>query len=370
MKSALRVDWDDVFFGAALEPERWPEVLGIMANHTGSGHGQLIGVGGGGARDIPFNILTGFSQSDAQDFVAIGGGSPLLNFRIAACNAGLERGDFDSVLYERDYAAVIPSLQSDRYVQFCEQLDIPFGCQANLVVDRMGLIGLAVLRKRKDGRTNAEQRRVFTEAAKAARRAVRLQERLEGDQARLLAGAFEAIRATAFILDARGRVQAMTEGAEQIVSAGRVGLSGGFLNAEGTPLSLAQGISAIVTDGGLDHVRLRIDDAQAEQPLFLEGFRLPRRAWSLGNLPHAILLAKPPQRDRVGIAAFLTAIYRLTPSEADVAMRMYDGASRPDIAAVRMVKDETLRGQIKRICAKTGSRNEADLMRILSAIMA
>ena len=363
-------DWDEVFFTAALEPERWPEALGVLASHTGSAHGQLIGVGGGGARDIPFNILTDFPQSDANAFVAMGGGSPTLNFRIAACNLGIERGDYDSVLYERHYDAAIPSLQSDRYIQFCEKTDIPFGCQTNLVVDRMGLIGLAVLRKRREGRTTTEQRRKFAQAAEAARRAVRLQERLEGDQARLLAGAFEAIRAAAFILDARGRVQAMTHGAEEIVSAGHVGLRGGYLEAEGTPLSLAQGVGTLVGDNSLDHLHLRIDGAHGSGPMFLEGFRLPQRLWSLGHLPYAILLVKPPQRDRVGVAAFFTAIYRLTASEADVAMRLFDGASRSDIAAMRQVTEETLRGQIKSIHAKTGARNEADLMRILGAIMA
>lgn len=190
------------------------------------------------------------------------------------------------------------------------------------------------------------------------------------DQARLLAGAFEAIRVTAFILDSGGRVQAMTQGAEQIVTAGGVALRSGWLDAEGTPVSLAQAISTLVADGGPDHLHLRIDGAQVGQPLFLEGFRLPQRLWSLGNLSHAILVAKPPHRDRTGIPAFLNSIYSLTSSEADVAMRLYDGASRPEIASVRQVTDETIRGQIKKIFAKTGARNEADLMRLLGAIMA
>lgn len=361
-------DWDELFFAAALEPERWPETLGVMASHTGSSHGQLLGVGG--ARDIPFNIANDFAPSIPQDFIAIGGASPALNYRIAACNHGISRGNYDGLLYEKHYDAALPSLTSRRYVEWCEDIDIPFGCQTNLVVDRVGLVGLATLRKRSDGRTTASQRRVFAEASVAARRAVRLQERLEGDQARLLAGAFDAIRATAFILDARGRVQAMTQSAEEIVAAGAVALRRGYLEADGTPLSLAHGIGALVAEGGIDHLRWRIDRANDRQPVFLEGFRLPQRLWSLGHLPYAILLAKMPQRDRAGISAFLTVIHHFTPTEADVAMRLYDGASRADIASARDVTEETLRGQIKSVCAKTGSRNEADLMRVLGAVMA
>lgn len=70
------------------------------------------------------------------------------------------------------------------------------------------------------------------------------------------------------------------------------------------------------------------------------------------------------------MAAFLTSLYRLTDSEADIAMRLYEGRSRPQIAADRAVVAETLRGQIKTIYAKTGVVGEAGLIRLLTAIMA
>jgi len=367
MTSSNAPDWSDIFFGAALEPARWLEALDQLANHTGATHGQLIGVGN--ARDIPFNLLSHFSAADSQEFIDIGGGSPELNFRIAACNERIAKGDYDGIVFEKDYDAAIPLLRSRRYLDFCERVDIPFGCQTNLVIDRGGLVGLATLRTRKDGRTTAPQRRVFAQAASAARRAVRLQERLEGDQALLLAGAFDAIRATAFVLDSQGRVQAMTQGAEHLIAAGRIALRGRHLEADGTPLSLAQGVAALVGYTGLDHLQLRIDHTDPGSPVFLEGFRLPRRGWSLGRLPQAILVAKSPQRDRAGIAAFLGALYRLTATEADIAMRLFDGTGRVEIAMHRQVTAETLRGQIKDICAKTGARNETDLMRVLAAIM-
>lgn len=199
---------------------------------------------------------------------------------------------------------------------------------------------------------------------------MRLQERLEGDQARLLAWAFDAIQATAFILDVRGRVQTFTQGAEAVVATGDVVLHNQTLTAAGTPMSLERAVAALVADDGLQHVRLRLDCGEARPPLFVEGFRLPARSWSRGYLPHAILLVKTPQRDRAGIAAFLTLLYGFTASDADIAMRLYDGASRQDIAQIRRVTPETLRGQIKAICGKTDARHEADLMRRLAAVMA
>lgn len=360
-------DWNDVFLRAALEPDFWPEALGQMASQTGSYRGQLIGMGG--AREVPFNIVTRLEEMSLQEFVDIGGGSPKVNYRVAASERALKRGEYDSILHERHYDEEIPLLESNAYVELAERNGYPFGCQTNLVIDQVGVVGLAVLRQRKEGRTTSRQRKTFAHAAAAARRAVRLQERLEGDQARLLAGAFEAIDKTAFILDAAGRVQAMTRSAEDIVASGHVALRSRYLDARGVPFSLAQAISALVADDGYHHIRLRTEGVAAAPPLFMEGFRLPPKAWSIGHLPHAILLVSSPQRDRAGIAAFLGVIYRLTPTEADIAMRLFDGNGRTEISRIRQVGIETLRGQIKAICAKTGSKGEADLMRLLSAIM-
>ena len=361
-------DWDDLFVGAALEPERWPDALAEMAARTGSSHGQFIGVGDG--RDLLFNIINDFDHSQTRELIEFGGATPAENYRLAASSHGIARGDYDGVLHEKHYDEAARSLRSSRYIDWCDAVDIPYGCQSNLVVDRGGLIGLAALRKRKQGRTSEGHRRVFAKAAQSARRAVRLQERLEGDQTRLLAGTFEAIGATAFILDASGRVQAMTEGAEQIVSAGSVALHGGQLAGRGTPFSLSQAVRALTADDGLNHLRLRIDRPDDMPPLLFEGFRMPKRGWSLGHLPHAILLAKTPRRDRAGVAAFLSAIYQLTSAEADIAMRLFKGTTRSQIADIRNVTEETLRGQTKSIYAKMNCHTATDLMRIMSAIMA
>jgi PAS domain-containing protein len=364
--TAALVDWDDLFLSAALEPDRWPVALAELASHCRSSYGQLIGLGGD--RGIYFNLVSQFRPDDLQAFVAMGGGSADINFRVAASDAAMRRGQYDHILYEKDYAAVRPLLRSDRYVEWCETVDIPFGCQTNLVVDRIGLVGFALLRGRRDGPTRATDRRIFARAAEAARRAVRLQERIEGDQAHLLAGAFEAMGASAFILDRRGRVQAMTPAAEALVSAGQVRLIDRHPEAAGTPVSLETAVAGLVAEDGWPHVRLCLD-GEAKGPVFLEGFRLPARRWSLGNLPCAILLSRPPGRDRAGVAGLLEALYRLTTAEADIAMRLFDGHGRDRIAHDRRVTAETLRGQIKMTLAKTGVDGEAQLMRLLAAIM-
>lgn len=360
-------DWDEIFMQAALQPDMWLGALDALASHTGSGHGQLIGVGG--AREIPFNIVTNFSTDLVDHFAASGWGSETHNFRVAASNRHVERGFYDPVLHEDHYDRVIPQLASTDYLDWCEEIGIPFGCQTNLVIDNFGIVGLATLRDRKEGRTNAAQRRIFADGAKAARRAVRLQEKLEGEQAKLLAGAFDAVQVSAFIIDARGQLLAHSAGANAMLDAGDVRQSGRSIDAAGVPFTLRQTVQALIADGGLDHVRTRIATAPNRPPLMIEGFRLPEREWSLGKLPHAILIANGPKRDRAGVAHYLAAIYRLSPAEADIAVRLVEGKPRPQIASERGVTAETLRGQIKQIYLKCGVDSEAGLMRLLAPIL-
>ena len=360
-------DWDELFMQAALQPDMWLGALDALASHTGSGHGQLIGVGG--AREIPFNIVTNFSTDLIDHFANSGWGAESHNFRVAASNRHVERGYYDPILYENHYDRVIPQLASNDYVDWCEEIGIPFGCQTNLVIDNFGIVGLATLRDRKDGRTTAAQRKVFANGAKAARRAVRLQEKLEGEQAKLLAGAFDAIQVSAFIIDARGQLLAHSAGAEAMLAAGDVRLSGRSIEAAGVPFTLRQTVQALIAEGGLDHIRTRISTAEGRPQLVMEGFRLPERQWSLGKLPHAILIANGPRRDRAGVTYYLSAIYRLSPAEADIAVRLFEGKPRQQIAAERGVTAETLRGQIKQIYLKCSVDGEAGLMRLLAPIL-
>lgn len=165
------------------------------------------------------------------------------------------------------------SLGSHDYVDWCEEIGIPFGCQTNLVIDDFGVIGLATLRSRHDGRTTSAQRLVFKQAAAATQRATRLQEKLEGQQAQLLAH---------------------TSTAEALLQSGSVRKTGKTIDAAGKPCSLRRMIDELVIDGGRAHMRTQLASGAGQPSLMIERFRLREREWSLGKLPHIILIANSP----------------------------------------------------------------------------
>lgn len=377
------VDWDDVFGAAALDPHRWHDALATMAHATGASHGQLIGIDAVAVDAAPadrgrarrFNLISDFDVDLSAQGPEVGLFCPQDNYRIVAARRAAPAGAA-AVVHERDYDAARRATGATAYEEFCERVGIPFGNQTNLLADAAGVIGFATLRNRADGQATARQRAIFTAAAQAARRAVRLQERLADEQARLMAGHFDMIGLAAFILDARGAVRATTMGAQALLSAGRIRLRHGRVEAAGTPLSLRTACDAL-TLGGARHVRLRLDapdgtgagtGAGQAAPVFVEGFRLPRLDWEIGAAPCAILIAGRTPRDRAEAAGFLAALYRLSPAEADVVLRLHAGETRVNIAGDRSM--ETLRTHLKTIYAKTGTDGEPALIRTIAAIMA
>src|SRR5690606_6332079 len=126
------VDWDDIFVSAPLEPARWPDSLARMAHAMGASHGQLVGIGG--ERELSFNLVTN------SDHWPLRASQPTAyatnaNFRVAANASAFARGRYDPILSEADYDAAIPTLTDRSYIELCQEIDVPNGCQINLVVD-------------------------------------------------------------------------------------------------------------------------------------------------------------------------------------------------------------------------------------------
>jgi DNA-binding CsgD family transcriptional regulator len=66
-------------------------------------------------------------------------------------------------------------------------------------------------------------------------------------------------------------------------------------------------------------------------------------------------------------AQALAARFDLTRREAEVALALVGGASADEIARAAGVSVHTVRNQIKSALAKTGSRRQADLVRMMMA---
>ena len=70
---------------APLETGGWDKALRQMAHHTGSARGELVAFGG--AHSVPFNWITDATDGALDEFLAIGGGDPEVNWRVGCAAA-------------------------------------------------------------------------------------------------------------------------------------------------------------------------------------------------------------------------------------------------------------------------------------------
>ncbi|WP_300973756.1 hypothetical protein [Sphingomonas sp. LHG3406-1] len=196
------------FLNAPFEADGWRVALQRLAAATGTGVTQLCGAGAG--TELSFNFFSEDRPDPHGHLVnpAIYGPE---NWRIN-CRIGGAR----SVQHEVHYAEYRAINRTSLYDDAVSDLDLPFGCQSPLLLDRNGLVGLALLRSSREGRCTPETIAAFSRIAHQAHRAVRVQLALGRERAEeMLVGPAQANELT-LLLDRQGQLVAMTEAAERL----------------------------------------------------------------------------------------------------------------------------------------------------------
>lgn len=361
------LDLADLFANAAIDPTQWMPALQTLAHATGSGRGQLIGIGGDAT--VPFNWVNDFPADAFDEFLAIDGGNPLINPRVAV-GVG---SPLLSIQHEVDYRAALPGLASDIYLDFARDHDFPNGCQTNLFEADGAMVGLAVLRGQADGETTAQQRALFAQVAPFVRNAVRMQMALERDGPKLIANALDQVAAAVFVCTRDGRVLAHSAAAESLMTSGRISIVGGALRV-GVKAAQARLAKLLARHGGplpvpMDTLLLHDGSDQARLPLLLDIVTMPRGPWSIDVTRRVMVIVRGAARWHGSAQTVLQAFYSLSPAEADIALRLARGQQRADIAQQRGAQLETVRSQIKIIFAKLGIGREVELVTMLGQLL-
>ena len=90
------------------------------------------------------------------------------------------------------------------------------------------------------------------------------------------------------------------------------------------------------------------------------------------KLPHhkgqALLLTHDDGPAADELAPQLRRLFRLTQSEAEIAVRIGDGLTLAEIAAERRVSPDTIRSQAKALMAKLGCRRQSEVVALVKTI--
>ncbi|MCA0272581.1 MAG: hypothetical protein LCH69_11020 [Proteobacteria bacterium] len=91
-------------------------------------------------------------------------------------------------------------------------------------------------------------------------------------------------------------------------------------------------------------------------------------AIALSQRPSLVLILQFPSENRDSLSAHLRQTAGLSRSEAEIAVALGDGLTLSEISEMRRASIHTVRNQVKSALSKTGSRRQADLVRLVERL--
>lgn len=275
---------------APFEDGGWARATLAIAEATGSSAAQLIGFGG--PMLLPLNVVVG----------DIGGPTGhLCNAHLyGPCNWRINSvGPAMSIQHEAHYRAYSMTCDTSDYDDAVSDVDLPFGCQSALFEEPGRLIGISLLRRRRDGQCDDGVLRRFAMLRSEVARAIRMQLALSNEAAHLMLGHLETASCATMLLDRHAILAEMTAAAEHLFE------SGGPLRLVGLSVQLAHPVEnrqfhrlladVMRHDRSHHHVaEMRIGVGSIGHPAGwrLIVARLPAREHGLGFDPHLAITIK------------------------------------------------------------------------------
>jgi DNA-binding CsgD family transcriptional regulator len=182
------------------------------------------------------------------------------------------------------------------------------------------------------------------------------------------------LRSPMLIVDAGGKIIFANQAAESLLSkqsllqvaAGRISLSGPDRTKLLILIRTACGCEGPAIAGGLGISSL-IDNLHLQ--IIITPLPVHHIQTSDLNQPLAILLVRDPELPYSNGTELLKQIYGLTISEARISLLILHGANPSQAAMQAGVSLATVRTQLRSIFRKTGATRQADLMRLLIAVL-
>lgn len=199
--------------------------------------------------------------------------------------------------------------------------------------------------------------------------AIRLQQAIEHQGAELLRGSLEALHTAAVMLDAAGRVCAMTAAARELLGPETLQVRSGLLRMVRPDLDRGLQIRVGLALASRAATPSELWAQSPRGPLLVEICALPRQPWNFGFAPAVIVTIKAPLGFSGDQGARLSAALALTPAEGEIAALLAQGHSRQEIARMRGVSAQTVASQLRTIFQKAGVNREAELVSIARAVV-
>lgn len=353
---------------AAFDRDLWPAALDATAAACGARSGQLICLDEAGS--IVAHWLTNVPEDFTRQVEVFG-----LSDR--AVNPRLRIGMYAPVLQavaDQDHIDRETRARHPIYAEMFDRHDLPFNCQAVLLREPARLVRMSVTRTTSQGPLDADAFRAFAMIAPHVQAAVRFQASLEGTRQASVLATLDAMSTAGFLLDAAGRVVAISAEAERLARNGDIvrvqaRTLAAALDEDRTALetsvalALEAGRTGRPAAGGTVHLGAR----DGRQGMTFEVRPLPLDHVGFGAGPMVLVVAArtsaPADRTQI-----LQRTFRLSAAEVAVALKLADGDPIATIAATRAVSATTIRSQLQTIYLKLGVHRQAELVALVRGL--
>jgi len=348
-------------YDSAIDDERWPNFAKLI--------GKASGVDCAGAWVLDRGQLTDISNtmtdSVGPDVAHYHKYDPWQNGILA-----LPEGQ---VMIAAEYANERDVLRSEFYNDFARHYGLrrPLGTRLQLAPGRIAVVGIEQSATKKLFELEDKQRiQPLVPYIKSALQ-LRARNRQNLRHTDLRGAALDALAFGAIVCDAAGQVSFVNAAARALAQVGTGIVLGGRRRGLGAIVAAESlALLALVRDaasGGPGGV-LRLRDRKGATGLLVLVTPLPGTLRGELGGGYALVALRPPQQSATFTATAVATMFGLSPTQASIALAIFEGKSPEQIAIERGIRMPTLRTHLSRIFAQTGAENQRDLVRLLAML--
>jgi DNA-binding CsgD family transcriptional regulator len=358
-------------YDAALDAAAWPQVLEKTCHYV-QGVASVLLSQDSAHKNAEFHFSWGddpeFTRSYQDTYVKL---SPLLLPMVLSVQTGEVTANSDVLPIEQFVATRF-------YKEWAQPQGYLDSVWATLNKSMTGYAALAVARHERDGLVDEATRRRMRLVAPHFRRAVTIGKVIEAHkvEAATLADTLDGLAAGMYLVDAVGRiVHANTRGHAILADAKILRGFGGRLSA--TDLQADKALSDVFAAADAGDAALGARGIAV--PLAREGERwvahvLPltagaRRQAGIAYTAVAAVFVRKAALDLPSPLETLSDLYGLTPAELRVLMAIVEIGGVPEVAPVLGISETTVKTHLSRLFEKTGTKRQADLVKLVAAFM-
>lgn len=356
-------------YAAALEPAQWPDLLLRIARAVDS-PGAVFQVQAAATGEMLFIATGGFDESALVDYARHYAG---LDPRVGL---GLKMpvGEIFSV---EDHLDVAAFRRSEIYNDFLRPLGLGATLGGIVHADREIFVAPSVQRPIRPPGFSEKERRRFAALAPHLARAARIGQELGAAAVarHALVAALDRLPRGVLLLDRRLGVRFANGYAEEVLAVGDgLRLDRGALVAArpAETAALRQLVAGAGSPGNREpaaaggYLTLSRPSLRRRLELLVSPVTPELASIAAGRAVAVVFLVDPDRRLELPHEA-LRQLYGLTPSEARLATALAEGIGLPEAAEQLGITHETAKSTLRVVFAKTGTRRQAELVRLLLA---